>query len=113
MTSLSADIIEAFNSTSRYLDDLLNIDKPYFEGMVNQIYSHELQMNKVNTSDTEASFSDLHISISNGIVSSKIYDKRDDFDFDILNFPILDGDVPRRPSYHGGYISQHKICYSV
>ena len=49
-----ADVIKAFNSTSRYLDDLLNIDNPYFEGMVNQIYSSELQLNKVNTSDTEA-----------------------------------------------------------
>ena len=39
-----ADIIEAFNSTSRYLDDLLNIDNPYFEGLVNQIYSPELQI---------------------------------------------------------------------
>ena len=48
---------------------------------------------------------DLHLSISNGFVSSKIYDKRDDFDFDIVNFPFLDGDVPRRPSY-GVYISQ-------
>ena len=58
MTSLSddnqADITEAFNSTSRYLDDLLNIDNPYFEGMVNQIYPPELQLNKANTSDTEA-----------------------------------------------------------
>ena len=41
-----ADIIEAFNSTSRYLDDLLNIDNPYFEQMVNQIYPTELQLNK-------------------------------------------------------------------
>ena len=49
-----ADIIKAFNSTSRYLDDLLNIDNPYFEGMVNQIYPPELQLNKANTSDTEA-----------------------------------------------------------
>ena len=48
---------------------------------------------------------DLHLSISNGFVSSKIYDKRDDFDFDIVIFPFLDGDVPRRPSY-GAYISQ-------
>ena len=47
----------------------------------------------------------LHLSISNGFVSSKIYDKRDDFDFDIANFPFLDGDVPRRPSY-GVYNSQ-------
>ena len=69
--------------TSRYLDDLLNIDNPYFEGMVNQIYPPELQLNKANTSDTEAPFLDLHLSISNGFVSSKIYDKRDDFDFDI------------------------------
>ena len=50
------DIIEAFNSTSRYLDDLLNIDNPYFEGMVNQIYPPELQLNKANTSDTRAPF---------------------------------------------------------
>ena len=71
------------SSTSRYLDDLLNIDNPYFESMVNRIYPPELQLNKANTSDTEAPFLDLHLSISNGFVSSKIYDKRDDFDFDI------------------------------
>ena len=56
MTSLSddnqTDIIEALNSNFRYLDDLLNIDNPFFEGMVNQIYPPELQLNKANTSDT-------------------------------------------------------------
>ena len=66
--------------------------------MVNQIYASELQLNKANTSDTEAPFLDLHLSISNSYVSSKIYDKRDDFDFDLVNFLFLDGDVPRRPS---------------
>ena len=70
-----------------------------------QIYPSELQLNKVNTSDTEASFLDLYLSISNDIVSTKIYDKRDDFNFDIVNFPFLDGDVPRSTSY-GVYISQ-------
>ena len=74
MTSLSdvkqAESIEAFKSTSRYLDDLLNIDNPYFEGMVNRIYPPELQLNKANTADTEAPFLDLHLSISNGFVSS-------------------------------------------
>ena len=94
-----ADVIEAFNFTSRYLDDLLNIDNPYFEGMVNQIYPSELQLNKANISDTEAPFLDLHLPVANGFVSSKIYDKRDDFDFDIVNFSFLDGDVPRRASY--------------
>ena len=59
---------------------------PYFEGMVNQIYPPELQLNKTNTSDSEAPFLDFHLSISNGFVSIKIYDKRDDFDFDIVNF---------------------------
>ena len=69
-----ADVIKAFNSMSRYLDDLFNIANSYFEGMVNQIYSPELQLNKANTSDTEAPFLDLHLSISNGLVSSKMYE---------------------------------------
>ena len=111
-----ADVIESFNSTSRYLDDLLNIDNPYFEGMVNQIYPPELQLNKANISDTEAPFLDLHLSVENGFVSSKIYDKRDDFDFDIVNFPFLDGEVPCRASY-GVYISQlirfARVCNHV
>ena len=98
-----ADVIKAFNLTSRYLDDLLNTDNPYFEGMVNRIYPSELQLNKYFR--YRGPFLDLHLSISNGFVSSKIYDKRDDFDFYIVIFPFLDGDVPRRPSY-GVYISQ-------
>ena len=99
MLSLSEDnqsgVIEAFNSTSRYLDDLLNIDNNFFDSMVNRIYPSELQLNKANVSDAEASFLDLHLSISDGFVKTTIYDKRDDFDFDIVNFPFLDGDVPR------------------
>ena len=58
-----------------------------------------------NASDTEALFLDLHLPVSNGFVSSKIYDKHNDFDFDIVNFRFLDSDVPRRPS-GGVYISQ-------
>ena len=104
-----AEIIQAFNSTSRYLNALLNIDNPYFEGMVGRIYPPELQLNKAYASDTEAPFLDLHLSISNGFVSPKIYDKRDDFDFDLVNFHFLDGDVPRSISY-GVYISQ-LICF--
>ena len=84
MTSLSNDnqayIIGAFNSTSR-------------------------RLNKANTSDTKAPILDLYLFISNGFVSSKIYDKRDYFDFDIVHFPFSDGDVPHPPSY-GVYISQ-------
>ena len=104
------DIIEAFNSISRYLNDLLSIDNPYFEQMVGQIYPTEHQLNKANSSDTEAPFLDLNLSITNGIVSFKIYDKRDDFNFEIVNFPFLDGDIPHSPSY-GVYISQ-LICFA-
>ena len=67
--------------------------------MVHRIYPAELQLNKANTSDTEAAFLDLSLSIHNDIFSTKIYDKRDDFNFDIVDFPFLDGDVPQRPSY--------------
>ena len=83
----------------------MNIDNYFFDSMVNRIYPSELQLNKANVSDAEASFLDLHLSISDGFVNTKIYDKRDDFDFDIVNFPFLDGDVPRSASY-GVYISQ-------
>ena len=107
MKSLSrenqADIIEAFNSTSRYLDDLLNIDNIYFDQMVARIYPKELQLNRANSSDIEAPFFDLNLCISNGTVSTKVYDKRDDFD--LANFLFLDGDIPRCTSY-GVYVSQ-------
>ena len=72
-------------------------------------------MNKANISDTEAPFLDLHLSVANGFVSSKIYEKRDDFDFDIVNFPFLDDDVPR--ASYGVYISQlirfARVCNHV
>ena len=69
--------------------------------MVDCIYPTELQLNRANSSDAEAPFLDLNLQnvcISYGTVYTKIYDKRDDFDFDIVNFPFLDGDVPRRTS---------------
>ena len=82
MLSLSednqSDVIEAFNSTSWYLDDLLNIDNNFFDSMVNRIYPSELQLNKATVSDTVASFLDLHLSISDAFVKTKIYDKRED-----------------------------------
>ena len=92
MVSLSddskADVIDAFNTTSRYFDDILNINNVYFDNMVSQIYPSELQLNKANTSDTKTEFLDLHLSISNDIVSTKIHDIPDDFNFEIVNFPF-------------------------
>ena len=76
MMSLSdgnqVDVIDAFNTTSRYLDDILNTNNVYFDNIVRQkIYPSELQLNKANTSDNEAAFLDLHLSISNDFVSTK------------------------------------------
>ena len=114
-----ANIIESFNSTSRYLDDLLNIDNEYFEQMVDTVNPKELRLNTPKTSDTEAPFLDLNLSISYDIISIKIYDKRDDFVlilycfiylfififYFFFIFHFLDGDAPRATSY-GIYISQ-------
>ena len=72
--------------------------------MVDRIYPAELQLNNANSSDIEAPFFDLNICVSNGTVT-KIYDKRDDFDFGLVNYPFLDGDIPREP--HMGYISTY------
>ena len=71
--------------------------------MVDQIYSTELQLHKTNSFDIETPFLDLDLSIINDIVSSRIYDKQDYFNFEIVNFPLLDGDFSRTPSY-GVYI---------
>ena len=107
MLSLSDDnqseVMEAFKSASKYLDDLLNIDNNFFDSMVNHIYPSELQL---SVADTDASLLlDLHLSISSGFVRTKLIDKRDDFEFFFLNFPFLDTDVHRSTSY-GVYVSQ-------
>ena len=73
------------------------------------MYSSELQLNKANTSDTKAVFLDLHFSVSNDIVSTKIYDKYGGFDYKIVSFPFLDGDVTHSTSF-GFYICQLIRC---
>ena len=95
--SLHFSLTFFFNFTSRYLGDLLNIDNIYFDQKMDRIYPKELQLNWANSSDTEAPFLDLNLWIYDGTVSIKIYDKWDDFDFDTVNFPFLDGDVS--PAY--------------
>ena len=80
------DLIDKFNDTSRYLDDIFTIDTPAFAEHIPDIYPRELQLNKAKTSDKEISFLDLNIkSISNNIHTS-VYDKLD-FGFPIVYFP--------------------------
>ena len=75
-----------------------------------------MRLNKTNESKFSAPFLDLDLSINNATISSEIYDKQDDFDFAIVNYPHLDGDVHHATSY-GVYISQlirfARACSSV
>ena len=77
--------------------------------MVGHIYPPELQLGRADTSGAEAPFLDLYLSVSDGFVSSKICDKRDDFGFDMVDFPFLDGDVPM----WGLHFSACSVCWSV
>ena len=110
------DLIDMFNDTSRYLDDIFTIDNPEFEKHISDIYLAELQLNKANTSDKESSFIDLNIKVIGSDIHTSVYDKRDDFGFPIVYFPWLSGDVPRLPFY-GIYILQlvrfARCCTSV
>ena len=71
-----ADIIDAFNTTSRYLDDTFNINNIFLDNAVSQIYPSELQLNEANVSDTDTPILDLHFFISSDIISTKIYYKK-------------------------------------
>ena len=110
------DLIDKFNHTSRYLDDILTIDNPAFAENIPDIYPRELQLNKANTSDKETSLLYLNIKVFGNNIHTSVNDKRDDFGFPIVNFPWLSGDVPRLPSY-GIYISHlvrfARCCTSV
>ena len=78
--------------------------------MASQIYPSELQLNKANTADTKAAFLVLHLSIANNIVSTKSYDKRDDFDFEIVNFPFFRWLCSSFYIIWSLYLSTHSFC---
>ena len=88
-----AEVIETFISTLLYLDDVLSIDKYFFDNMATPIYPSEHSVKWCQCLRYRGLFSVLHLSTSDGFVKTELYDKQDEFDFDILNFPLLDGDV--------------------
>ena len=98
-------VLDMFNDTSRYLDNIFTIDNPDFEKHIPDTCPTELQLNKANTTDKEISFIDLNIKVIGSDVHTSFYDKRNAFGFPFVNFPWLSCDVPRLPSY-GVYISQ-------
>ena len=93
------NLIEKFNNTYMYLDDLCSLDNTLFQTYITAIYFNFYFYLQSNSSDDKATFLDVDIQIHNLHCTIKIYDKRDDFDFDIVNFPSCYCDIPSRPSY--------------
>ena len=94
----------AFNFTYRYIDDVLSINNSRFAEFLSLIYPPELEVKE--TTASSASFLDLYLEFDDsGQISTKIYDKRDDFNFTIINFPNMSSNIPASPAY-GVYISQ-------
>ena len=95
-----------FNFTYRYIDDVLSINSPEFKNYLGQMYPVELEIKDTTESNTSASYLDLLLSIGrDGQLHTSIYDKRDDFNFHITNFPFLSSNIPTSPAY-GVFISQ-------
>ena len=95
-----------FGFTFRYIDDLISVNNPVFESYLQKIYPAELSITKENTSDHQASYLDLSISIESSKFHTKLYDKRDDFSFEIVNYPFpIASNIPKKPAY-GVYASR-------
>ena len=93
-------------STYRYIDDVLSINNSRFAEFLPLIYLPELEVKETTDTASSASFLDLYLEFDDsGQISTKIYDKRDDFNFKIINFPNMCSNIPASPAY-GVYISQ-------
>ena len=96
-------LARSFNLCYRYIDDLIVFNNKKFG---KEIHPSQLTVEKANTSDDLQNYLDLTFIIEgNNRLYTKLYDKRDDFDFHIVNFPFLSSNIPSGPSY-GVYISQ-------
>ena len=106
LSSGKKKLASQFNFTYRYIDDVLSINNPDFDNYLGQMYPAELEIKDTTESNTSASFLDLLLSIeSDGQLRTSLYDKRDDFNFHITNFPFLSSNIPSSPAY-GVFISQ-------
>ncbi len=106
MSSKRLYLARQFNHTYRYIDDLISINNPNFAVHVHDIYPPFLELKNVTDSDDGTSYLDLYLHKGNsGELKTKLYDKRDDFDFTIVNYPFMDSNIPKCPAY-GVYVSR-------
>ena len=103
--------LNLFNSTFRYIDDLISLNNIVFERYIDKIYPQELSITKETQSDMAASYLDLFISVQDGKFHTKLYDKRDDFSFNIVNYPYpVASNIPEKPAY--GVYASRIICFA-
>ena len=106
LKKIKRKLARSFNLTFRYIDDVLSLNNYRFGDVVGRIYPIELEIKDTTYTDISASYLDLHIEIdSEGWLRTKLYDKRDNFNFPIVNFPFICSNIPAAPAY-GVYISQ-------
>ena len=99
-------LAKSFHFTYRYIDDVLSINNPKFGDYIDYIYPVELEIKDTTDADHQASYLDLDLSYNRDKrLQVKLYDKRDDFNFNIVNFPFLSSNIPQSPAY-GVYVSQ-------
>ena len=94
-----------FNLCSRYIDDLFVGNFPDFREHIYKIYPRELEIKPESVNSKEVSYLDLRIKSENGLLDFSIYDKRDDFNFKIVNFPFMDSCIPKKSAL-GVFYSQ-------
>ena len=100
LTKEDRGIALKFNKTFRFIDDLIDLNNDgILERIWNEIYPEELVLKKENIGNTSTTFLDLKIEIEDKKFITKLYDKRDNFDFDIVSFPDLSGNIPSVPAY--------------
>ena len=106
-------LAKRFSNTMRYIDDLLTLNNTFFHSAIDDIYPEKLKLKKKHPSQLSHINLDIQITIVNGKYSTAVYDKRDSFNFKIVNFPHLSFNIPSGPAY-GVYISQlvriDRIC---
>ena len=116
LTRTNIDAARKFSSSFRYIDDLITFNNNLMDEYKDQIYPKELILNKENKRDDQCTFLDINIHIKNNKIITNLYDKRNDFKFDITNFPNLSGNIHTKRT-HGIVISQlirySRVCLLV
>ena len=106
-------IARKFNLCSRYIDDLFVGNFPEFKDHIYKIYPRELEINQESDNPKDIAYLDLRMKIENGAVDFSIYDKRDDFRFEIVNFPHIDSCIPKKSAlgvFYSQLIRYARIC---